>query len=415
MKGASPAIDRREFLRVTGTAAGAMIIAISWPRALAASDHGADAAWEPGPFIRIDPDGTVTLTVPRPDMGQGTRTALPLIIADELDADWSRVTIVQADFNLRYGDQYAGGSSSVRESYQRMREAGATARALLVAAAAAKWSVLATDCGTENGQVIHIASKRHLGYGELAAAAALLPVPTNVPLKPRSALRLTGTRQISVDAPAIVRGAAKFGLDQRVSGMLVAVIERAPTIGAQVASVDSSKALAVPGVKLVVPIDASKLPSFGEDNPRPRNGVAVIATSTWAAMKGRAALTVQWTPGAGATASTSKMREQALALAAKPAEAVQLADGNVATAMRGAAKVVSAIYEVPLLAHAPMEPMNCLADARGGRCVVWAPCQNPAGIHQAVERALDWPATTSRCMSRAAAAGSAAASTPTTR
>ncbi len=258
----SPTIDRREFLRVTGTAAGAMIIAISWPRALGAADHRDAAAWEPGPFIRIDPNGTVTLTVPRPDMGQGTRTALPLIIADELDADWSRVTIVQADFNLRYGDQYAGGSSSVRESYQRMREAGATARALLVAAAAAKWSVLATDCGTENGQVIHLASKRHLGYGELAAAAALLPVPTDVPLKPRSALRLTGTRQVSVDAPAIVRGAAKFGLDQRVRGMLVAVIERAPTIGAQVANVDSSNALAVPGVKFVVPDRCEQIAEF---------------------------------------------------------------------------------------------------------------------------------------------------------
>jgi isoquinoline 1-oxidoreductase beta subunit len=384
----SRVLDRRAFLRVSGTAAGAMIIAISLPRALAMAGQADSAPWEPDPFIRIDPDGTVTLTVPRPDMGQGTRTSLPMMITDELDADWSRVKIVQADFALRYGDQYSGGSSSVRLSWDPMRHAGATTRALLVAAAAARWSVLSSECGTERGQVIHLSTGRRLGYGELAAAAALLPVPTDVPLKPASAYRLIGTRQTSVDAESIVRGTAKFGLDQRVPGMLFASIERAPTLGARVGKFDGAKALAMPGVKQVVPIDASVLPSFGEDNPRPRDGVAVIATSTWAAMKARTALAIEWTPGAGPAASSSRMRDQALALAGKPADAVQIADGNVAAAMRGAAKVVEAVYEVPLLAHTPMEPMNCVAHVHDGRCTVWAPCQNPEGVHQAVERAL---------------------------
>jgi isoquinoline 1-oxidoreductase beta subunit len=321
-------------------------------------------------------------------MGNGVRTSLPRILADELDADWSRVHIAQADFALRYGGQWSGGSSSVHLSWDPMRHAGATTRALLVAAAAARWSVLSAECGTERGQVIHLSTGRRLGYGELAAAAALLPVPADVPLKPASAYRLIGTRQTSVDAESIVRGTAKFGLDQRVPGMLYAVIEREPTLGARVANVDAAKALALPGVKQVVQIDASVMPSFGEDNPRPRNGVAVVATSTWAAMKARAALSIEWTPGAGADASTSKMRDQAIALVGKPADAVQIADGNVAAAMAGAAQVVEAVYEVPLLAHTPMEPMNCVADARGGRCVVWAPCQNPQGLHDAVERAL---------------------------
>ena len=388
MSAAPGTMDRREFLRVSGTAAGAMLIAVSLPRALAGT-RGADGPWEANAFLRIDPDGRVTITAPNPDMGEGVRTSLPMMIAEELDADWSHVRVIQADYAAsKYGEQYSGGSNGVRRNWDPLRAAGATARAMLVAAAAAQWKVPSSDCGTERGFVIHVATKRKLSYGSLAAAASLLTVPKDVPLKPASAYRLIGTRITSVDAPAIVRGEIKFGLDQRVPGQLFAVIERSPTLGAKVARVDDSRALAVPGVKRVVRIDADALPSFGEDNPRPRNGVAVIADSTWAAMKGRGALLIEWTPGAGADESSARIREQSLALAAKPAEAVQIDDGNVDAAMRGASKVVEAVYEVPLLAHTPMEPMNCLADARGGRCTVWAPVQNPANAHLALERAL---------------------------
>jgi isoquinoline 1-oxidoreductase beta subunit len=381
-------IDRREFLRVSGTAAGAMLIAVSIPRALAARDH-TNGPWEANAFVLIAPDGSVTITAPNPDMGEGVRTSLPMIVAEELDADWSRVRITQADFAAsKYGEQYSGGSSGVPRNWDPLRQAGATARAMLVAAAAAQWKVASSDCGTERGWVIHVASKRRLSYGALAAAASQLAVPVNVPLKPASAYHLVGTRVRSVDAPAIVRGEITFGLDQRVPGMLFAVVERSPTLGAKVGRVDASRALATPGVKQVVPIDADALPSFGSDNPRPRNGVAVIADSTWAALKGRSALVIEWTPGAGADASSARVREQALALAAKPAERVLIADGDADAAMRGAARVVEGMYEVPLLAHTPMEPMNCLADARNGQCTVWAPVQNPANAHLALERAL---------------------------
>jgi isoquinoline 1-oxidoreductase beta subunit len=376
---------------VGGTAAGALLIAVSLPRALAGRD-AADAPWEANAFLRIDPDGSVTITVPNPDMGEGVRTSLPMLIAEELDVDWNRVRVAQADWAAsKYGDQYSGGSSGVRRNWDPLRSAGATARAMLVAAGAARWNVAPSDCGTDRGFVIHVSTKRKLSYGSLTGAASLLTVPKDVPLKPASAYRLIGTRVPSVDAPAIVRGEIKFGLDQRVPGQLFAVIERSPTLGAKVAKVDDARALAVPGVKQVVRIDADALPSFGSDNPRPRNGVAVIADSTWAAMKGRAALAIEWTPGAGASESTAGILAQSLALAKGPAERVLIADGNVDVAMSGAARVVEAMYELPLLAHTPMEPMNCLADVREGNCTVWAPVQNPEGTHLALERALAIP------------------------
>lgn len=380
-------LDRREFLRVSGTAAGGLLLAVAWPRIGSARES--DASWEANAFVLIDADGAITITVARPDMGQGVRTSLSAIVAEELDADWAMVRVAQADLApARYGDQYSGGSSSVRSGWDPLRRAGATARAMLVAAAAAQWGVPTESCTTEKSAVLHAASERRMAYGALTAAAALLPVPAEAPLKQPGDYRLVGTRIPSVDAPAIVRGELRFGLDQRVPGMLFAVVERAPTIGAKIAKVDDAKARATPGVRRVVTIDADALPSFGSDNPRPRNGVGVVATSTWAALTGRRALGIAWTPGPGATESSARSRAEAVTLAAQPPHRVAIAVGDVDVAMQGAAKVVEASYDVPLLAHAPMEPMNCVADARNGRCTVWAPIQNPSGARQALERAL---------------------------
>jgi len=383
----TPTMDRRAFLRVSGTMAGGMLVAVILPRGL--YPRGASTPWQANAFIRIDADGAVTIIVPRPDMGQGVRTSLAAIVAEELDADWSRVTVEQADYvAARYGDQYSGGSSSVRNGWVPLGQAGATARVMLVLAAAARWQVPASECTAAKGAVMHVASGRRLTYGALVADAAKLPVPTDVPRKAPEHYTIIGTRIPSVDAPAIARGTMRFGLDQRVPGMLYASIERAPSFGASVASVNEAKARAVPGVKSVLRVDGGSLPSFGEDNPRPANGVAVLASSTWAAMRGRQALAIAWTPGAGASDSTTAMRAQALALAKAPPQRVALDVGNVDRAMAGAAKIVEATYEQPLLSHAQMEPMGCLADVRDGRCTVWAPIQNPAGAHLALQRAL---------------------------
>ncbi|HUO52117.1 MAG TPA: molybdopterin cofactor-binding domain-containing protein, partial [Gemmatimonadaceae bacterium] len=302
---AADAIGRRDFLRVSALAAGGMLVSIASPRGLRAR-AGDPVAWEPNAFIRIDPDGAVTITAARPDMGQGTRTALAMLVAEELDADWGTVRIVQAGYaGEKYGPQYSGGSSAIRQGWEPLRRAGATARAMLLAAAAAEWSVSPAECVVEAGFVFHHPTHRSAGYGALASAAALLPVPADPPLKSPADYRLIGKRVASVDAPAIIRGEPLFGIDQRVPGMLFAVVERSPTLGARVASVDDSRARAVPGVRRVLRIDADALPSFGEDNPRPCNGVAVLATSTWAAMQGRKALRVSWTPRPGAGESSA--------------------------------------------------------------------------------------------------------------
>jgi len=246
----------------------------------------------PNAFIRIDRDGAVTITVSRPEMGQGVRTTLALIVADELGADWTKVHIEQADVGDQYGvgQQYAGGSNSVGESFEPLRRAGAAAREMLVQAAAARWGVPRDDCRAHDGAVVHEASGRRLGFGEFVAAARSLPVPRDAPLKNPKDFRLIGTRVRGPDTSAITRGAIRFGLDTRVPGMLFAVIARSPTFGGRVKRVVAEKALAVPGVRRVVPIDADRLPEFPENSPKPANGVAVAAESTWAALQGRRAL-----------------------------------------------------------------------------------------------------------------------------
>ena len=385
---------RREFLRVSATLAGGMLISVALPRRLraAADDARPDAGrqslpFSPDAFIRIDPDGTVTITVARPELGEGVRTSLAALVCEELDADFARVRLEQADYAAtRYGPQWSGGSSAMRQGWEPLRRVGAAARAMLIAAAAAQWGVSATACSTEAGVVRHPPTGRALSYGALAGAAAALAVPADVPLKPRSAYRLIGTRIPSLDAPAIVRGEIQFGLDQRVPGMLVAVVERSPRLGSTIASLDSSAAKQVAGVRDVIIIQGDKLPSFGENNPRPRLGVAVVATNTWAAMQGRKALRIEWVPGPGSDEDSAKLAATARTLVAKPADRIILNDGDVTAAMAGAAKTVDAVYEVSLLAHTPMELMNCVADCRPDRCTVWAPIQNPEGTQQAIEK-----------------------------
>jgi isoquinoline 1-oxidoreductase beta subunit len=373
------ALPRRDFIRVSAGAAGGLLLTITLPpslrRALADSPTpGASLT----AFIEIAPDGSITIASKNPEIGQGVKTSLPMLVAEELDAPWERVKVVQADLDPRYGDQFAGGSTAISDNWMSMRRAGATARHLLIAAAAARWRVDPASCRTQPGVVLHPASGRRLAYGELAADAATLPVSEQVPLKDPASFRLIGTRVGGADNPLIVTGRATYGLDARVPGMRFACVARAP-FGGDVASFDPAKAMRVPGVRRVVRID-----------PRPnrmelRPGVAVVADTTWAAIQGRKALEVTWKDTDTATNDSARLREEMTAAIGGMGQARRIRDdGDVTAALGRAERVVEATYELPFLSHTPMEPMNCLADVRADRCEIWGPMQNPDDLRALV-------------------------------
>ena len=377
-------VDRRHFLQVSATATGGLLFGIyTRPPGVRAASPDALVA---NVFVRIDGDGTVTITVSRPEMGQGVRTALPLIVAEELGADLTTVRVEQADVGDQYGvgQQYAGGSNSVQESFGPLRRAGAVAREMLVQAAAARWKVPRESCQARDGHIVHQATGRRIGFGKLVTGARSVPVPADAPLKHPADFRVVGRRVRSLDAPALTQGALPFGLDTRVPGMLFAVIARSPTFGGRVQHVTPEKALAVPGVCRIVQIDADALREFPENSPKPANGVAVVADSTWAALQGRRALGVTWEAGPGAAESSADLRAQCVALADRAPERVKRQDGDPDVTLARAARTLEAVYELPFVAHAPMEPMNCTADVRNGRCEVWAPAQDPEGARDVV-------------------------------
>jgi isoquinoline 1-oxidoreductase beta subunit len=367
-------------VRVGATATGGLLVAVAVPatvrQALAADRGGPGVSL--GPFVEIGVDGSVTIASKNPEIGQGVKTSLPLLVAEELDVPWERVRVVQADLDARYGDQFAGGSTAVSENWEGLRRAGAIARHLLIAAAAARWDVEADGCHTDAGVVVHRASGRRAPYGSLARDAARLPVPGDVPVKGRAAYRLIGTRVRGVDNAAIVTGRATYGIDARVPGMLHASVLH-PPFGHRVVSVDDSRARRVPGVVRVVRIEPLPSPLHL------REGVAVLAESTWAAMQGAQALEIRWTPVGGPPIDSSAVRTAMMAAVERPGQPVRH-DGDVDAAFAGAARTVEATYEVPLLAHAPMEPTNCLADVRPDRAELWGPMQDPDGVRELAAR-----------------------------
>lgn len=382
-------IDRRSFLKITGTAAGGLLLSVSVGRNLLAAEGEAaeSALFAPNAFLEIGPDDTVKIWSKNPEIGQGVKTAFPLIIAEELGADWSRVQVVQADYDVdRYGSQGAGGSWGIRGNWKQLREAGATARALLVAAAAAAWGVEPSTCGAENGAVVHRPSGRRLSFGKLAAAAASLPVPQQVELRDPREFLLLGRRHKAVEGKEIITGAVQYGLDVRLPRMLFAAVAKPPVFGARVARIHDTAARSVPGVRHVVRIDPL-------DNPTQLwPGVAVIADSTWAALQGRDALKVEWHEGDGKTESTDRLREQFRTLSGTPGKVLR-SNGDPAAALAGAKRVVSATYEVPFVAHAAMEPVNCTADVREGRCDLWGPFQHPRSARSLAARVTGLPET----------------------
>jgi len=389
----APAISRRDFLEVSAAGAAGLVLSFYLP--VSAQEKPAPIA--PNTWLKIDPSGEVSLTVARSEMGQGVRTSLAMILAEELEADWSRVRIVQADLDPKYGNQITGGSGSVRQSWPMLRKAGAAAREMLRAAAAEKWRVPVSECVAREGAVVHTPSGRRLGYGELAAKAATMPIPQEPPLKDAKDFRIVGTAVARVDGPRIVTGAAQYGLDFTVPGMLYAAIARPSVFGGRVKNFQADAAKRVPGVRHVVEVPRTELP-IPFEGTRGREGhqhflwggVAVVADSTWAALQGRRALEVEWDEGPAATQSTAGMRSAFQDAAARPGQVVRN-DGDAAAAFERAARKVEATYELPFLAHAPMEPPNCTALVRDGRCEIWGPIQNPSGVNAALKLALSLP------------------------
>jgi isoquinoline 1-oxidoreductase beta subunit len=367
---ARTSVTRREFLETTGVAGAGLVLGFHLPRGgrFGVVTHRA-APFAPNAWLRLGADESVLVIVDRSEMGQGVTTALPMLIAEELDADWSKVRIEfapadKAYTNPLFGMQGTGGSTSVRAAWQPLRKAGAAARAMLVAAAAQTWGVDQSQCRTARGAVIHEPSQRRLSYGRLVAKAATLPVPQDVPLKEPKDWKILGTRVRRLDTPPKVDGTAQFGIDVKVPGMLVAVIARSPVVGGSVASFDAAKARAVPGVRQVVPISS---------------GIAVVADGYWPAKQGRDALTVTWNEGPNAQLTSAGI-SQRLAQSADHAGAVARHDGgDPEVALAAAATRYDAAYELPFLAHATMEPMNCTAHVRSDGVDVWAPTQFQTG------------------------------------
>ena len=385
---ASPDLARRAFLQHLG-ATGVFALGVSLPGGRIVSALAAQTAaegWTPSAFLTIDTAGAVTIVAHRSEMGQGIRATLTAAVADELGADFARVRVVQADGDeKKYGSQNTDGSHSVRDFLVPLREVGATARQMLETAAARQWNVAASDVEVRDHQVLHRPSGRTLGFGALVAAAQALPVPAkaDVTLKPAASLRYLGKGIASPDAVAMTTGAAVYGQDASLPGMKFAVIARPPVYGGAIATLSDEAARRVTGVERIVRMNTAVPPAAFN----PLGGVAVIARSTWAAMQGRDALKITWNDGANAALDSSSYRAAIEAAAAAPGR-VARSEGDIVSALAGAARRVSADYYVPQLAHAVMEPPAALASFKDGACEVWACTQHPQGARDEVARAL---------------------------
>ena len=364
---------RREFLRATSLSGTALLLEIGWAgRVAVATEAG---AFSPNAWLRIDGNGAVTITVGKSEMGQGVRTALPMLVAEELDVDLAGVSLIQAVPGPNFRRLRTGGSSSVYGSWGALRKAGAAAREMLVSAAAARWGVEAGECRSEVGAVVHSPTGRRLGYGSLVEAASKLKVPADPRLKDPGQFRLIGRPTLRLDAPRIVTGHARYGLDTRVPGLLYGAVERSPVIGGRVTHFDATRARAVPGVRQVV-----EIPS----------GIAVVGSDTWAALKGRGALDVVWEDGPNAGFDSGVFRAR-LAEATKRPGHPSRREGAGLDALANAARTLDAVYEYPFQAHAPLEPMNTIADVRPGACEVWSPTQAPEEVRDEAAKILGLP------------------------
>ena len=376
-------LSRRTFLKAGAVAGGGLVIGLYLPglARMAEVATPSDAPFAPNVWLIIGTDGIVTITVARSEMGQGAYTAMPMLVAEGLDADWTKVRMESALADKKYGnparggDQSTNGSRSVRNSWTPLREAGAAARAMLVTAAAQTWGVEENGCHTEKGEVIHQSSGRRSGYGALAEKAATLPVPQQVSLKEPKDFRLLGKPIARLDIPEKVNGSAQFGIDVKLPGMLIARVTRCPVFGGKVARFDGAKAKAVPGVRHVLQIDS---------------GIAVVADTFWAATLGQRELEITWDEGPNAGLNSRDISRRFAELAQR-AGATARKEGDVEKALPDAARKLEAVYEMPYLAHATMEPMNCTVDVRKDGCDVWVPTQSQSSTHQTASRITGLP------------------------
>ena len=361
-------LDRRQFIKISALTGGGLLVA----SALDAAEPfvvAPIADFAPNVFVSIAPSGAVTLIAPNSEMGQGIKTSLPMIIAEELDVAWEQVTVVQGDLNPAYGRQFSVGSGSTVANYVAMRRAGAAARAVLVEAAAQSWNVSASECTTADGVVMHAASNRKATYGALATKAAQLPAPANVTLKDPSTFTLLGTRIAGVDNRQIVKGAPLFGIDVTLPGMLYATYTKCPVFGGEVVSANLDDVKAKPGVRDAFVLSGiAGLPS----------GVAVVADSTWNAFSATKAWKVQWNEGPQVAQRSAEMAEQAVALA----------KANAPAALPSGVRAVDAVYHYPFLAHATLEPQNCTAWFKDGVMEMWTPTQIPSSGQGLVMKGL---------------------------
>jgi isoquinoline 1-oxidoreductase subunit beta len=383
-------VSRRSFLKGM-VATGALVLSaryypeLVWAQGLPKDTQADLATLHPNVFVGIDTDGTVYIVAHRSEMGTGIRTSLPLVVADELDADWKRVKIDQAIGDPRYGDQNTDGSHSIRSFYDVMRQAGATARLMLIQAAAQQWNVAPAECVTELHVVVHPPTGRRLGYGQLAAVASKLPVPKQeqLQLKSKGSWRYIGKGMPSYDLEQLCNGKAVYGMDAHMDGMVYASIEHPPVLGGKVKSYDDKEALKVSGVRQTISIDPFKPPPAFQ----PLGGVAVIADNTWAAFQGRKKLNIVWDNGPNETYDSAQYKKELQETARKPAKVVR-SEGDVDAAFAKGGKMMEAEYYVPLLAHASMEPMVALAEFRDGKVTAWAPTQNPQAVQDIVSTEL---------------------------